>query len=446
MNRDGFAAVILLFAVLALAVIGGIAYVHYVYLPKIAAQNNNVAQPTSTSASSSLPASATPIATTTATQAAAGSKACAANDMNCLIAAAAKCSPAAVEWTATVNFLDVFTETAQNHLALKGLSSAGKCAFSERVDDVSLAVTSQAEQQAKAQGVTDAQIQQQLQASNAQAKQSIGMTTSCTFTTTYLVQMLTNWQKGNISSSDLTSENCTATDAGGKSLPLPNANGVISITPSGQTAPQPVATSGGNQGSTNYFEGSLTDLSRMDVVVSSGDSLVLDQLGLTIKATSVTATTFSGTATKSGQTQSFSLTAGNQVTAFGYVITLHDIETGTQYTDIAGKQVSLLAGALHITATSATTSGSGITTITLGAPSDITSGNLEFKVSSVYVSQMSMTVVNHTTDQSAAVTLNVNQPMTVLGYTMTVTGIKDVQGTNSLGQATFSNEATLTYQ
>jgi hypothetical protein len=79
-------------------------------------------------------------------------------------------------------------------------------------------------------------------------------------------------------------------------------------------------------------------------------------------------------------------------------------------------------------------------------PSDSTSNNLEFKVSSVYVTELTMTVINHTTGQSATVTLNVDQPATVLGYTMTITSIKQVIGKNSLGQAVSWNQATLAYK
>lgn len=168
---------------------------------------------------------------------------CADNDISCFIAAAKTCSPASVEWTATINFLDIFDQTTRSHLAIRGLNSSGKCSFSERVDNVNLAITSTTEQQAKAQGATDAQIQQQLQASNAQAKQSIGITTSCAFTTGYLVQMLTNWQKGNLSSSDLASGSCTATNASGKSIPI-LTGGSISIGSNGTQILQPSNTTG----------------------------------------------------------------------------------------------------------------------------------------------------------------------------------------------------------
>ena len=88
MNRKGFAPVVVIFAVLALAVMGGIAYVHYVYLPKMAAQNNNSAQ---TAATATISSSTTPTsmkhATSTVRTATSGSKNC-GNNVNCLIAAA----------------------------------------------------------------------------------------------------------------------------------------------------------------------------------------------------------------------------------------------------------------------------------------------------------------------------------------------------------------------
>ena len=48
-SRNGSVAVIVTLIILGLVVVGGIAYVHYVYLPQMAAQSNNIAQsPTST--------------------------------------------------------------------------------------------------------------------------------------------------------------------------------------------------------------------------------------------------------------------------------------------------------------------------------------------------------------------------------------------------------------
>ncbi len=56
MNRNGFVVPLIIFAVLALALIGGIAYVHYVYLPRIATQSGVAAQSTSTLAATTTQA------------------------------------------------------------------------------------------------------------------------------------------------------------------------------------------------------------------------------------------------------------------------------------------------------------------------------------------------------------------------------------------------------
>ncbi len=71
-SRDGFAAVIIIFVILALVVIGAIAYVHYVYLPQMAAQNSSVPAISTTSTPSALTSStaatSTIISTTTSHQ------------------------------------------------------------------------------------------------------------------------------------------------------------------------------------------------------------------------------------------------------------------------------------------------------------------------------------------------------------------------------------------
>jgi hypothetical protein len=60
-SRDGFAAAILVFVILALVVIGGIVYVHYVYLPKMASENTSTVSAVSTS---SVSAPAVPVVAT----------------------------------------------------------------------------------------------------------------------------------------------------------------------------------------------------------------------------------------------------------------------------------------------------------------------------------------------------------------------------------------------
>ena len=52
MTRGEFMVAVILFTILAIAIIGGVAYVHFVYLPELAAQNNNIAQQTSAASTS----------------------------------------------------------------------------------------------------------------------------------------------------------------------------------------------------------------------------------------------------------------------------------------------------------------------------------------------------------------------------------------------------------
>lgn len=85
-------------------------------------------------------------------------------------------------------------------------------------------------------------------------------------------------------------------------------------------------------------------------------------------------------------------------------------------------------------------------TATLTAPGNFGYNNLKFNVAAVYSASANMTVSNSATGQSATVSLNLNQPMTVVGYTMTVTNITMVESTNAQGQNVFSNKATLTFK
>ncbi len=305
-SRDGFAAAILVFVILALVVIGGIAWVHYYYLPHTAADNANTTQAAPTSSVASVVP--TPTASTTSTSSAptktsvtkvennTGLISCASNDLSCLIAAARTCSPASVEWSSTLNLFGAFIQTTKSNLILGGMVS-GKCSFTNRVDGVSLAIPSTTIAQAEAKGITAAQIQEQLQQSDAQAQQSVGMTTKCTFTTSYLTQMLTNWSEGNLSSNDLNPGNCTATEANGKSIQVYTGGSNIPLTSVGTT--------------TVYL--SANEQSGINGVDFKVNSLTTSQLNVTI------------TDSKTGQSQTVSFTVNNPVTVFGHAMTVTSI-------------------------------------------------------------------------------------------------------------------------
>lgn len=248
---------------------------------------------------------------------------CPDNDLTCFIAAVKTCSPTSTEWTSKITLFGTFIQTTKSQLTLETPETAGKCRFVSRVENVSVEFTPQALQQVKTQGLTDSQMQQQLQESNAQAKQTIGLVTSCTFPVDRLSELLTNWSKGNVSSSDLTSEDCTATDASGKPRQLPSANGTLSVSP-----------------------------------------------------------------TPSGQQ-----------------------------------------------------------TVSLYDHSDVTFNGLEFKVGVISsTTKLDLTVTDHATNKSVSVTLLVNQPMAVLSYNLTLTGIKQTQTGTANGKPVLQNVATVSYK
>jgi hypothetical protein len=201
-----------------------------------------------------------------------------------------------VEWSSNLNLFGALTQTTKSNLTLGGMIS-GKCSFSNRIDGVSLAFPSSTIAQAEAKGITAAQIQEQLQQSDAQAQQSVGMTTRCTFTTSYLTQMLTNWSEGNLSSSDLNPGNCTATEANGKSIQIYTGGSDIPLTSAGTT--------------TVYL--SANEQSGINGIDFKVDALTTSQLNVTI--------TDSATA----QSQTVAFTINNPVTIFGHTMTVTSI-------------------------------------------------------------------------------------------------------------------------
>jgi len=199
-SRDGFVAAIVAFVVLVLIVVGGIAWVHYYYLPHMAAEDASSIQTTPTTSVAVVPASPSSIASTSSTS-------CTNTNLGCFIAAAQTCSLATTTWTGTIDVSTLFAESVKSQLAIKGLNASGKCIFSDDAVSATGIVTSQFLSGAEAQGLTAAQAQQEVQ---GEANQSAGQTSECTFTPSALVSLLTDWSKGSINVNAFASGNCTS--------------------------------------------------------------------------------------------------------------------------------------------------------------------------------------------------------------------------------------------
>jgi hypothetical protein len=177
MNRSGFATTIVLLAVFALAVIGGIAWVHFVYLPKMAAQNSTASQSapnpivqspasSATITSTSIQSNSASTATTTTT----------CDNYQCLIAAASQCQPISV----TISYSGMpfpldpdISESGQTKYEIQKSSGVNNCNLIFSSPITVLSVSEKGRAAALAQGMTDAQINAQLQTMNNSLKSEV---------------------------------------------------------------------------------------------------------------------------------------------------------------------------------------------------------------------------------------------------------------------------------
>jgi hypothetical protein len=311
--RGGFAATLTLIVVLAVALLVGILYVHFYVLPNITREIANTESHVvggQSSSTASLSARVPP--------ATGDSQSCAGNDLNCLISAATKCFKSDVQWTHSIDLLGIYNETAQVNLAVNGFTE-GRCSFSERTDDLALSLTSAGEHEAVAEGLTDAEIQQSLQAVQAQAsQQSVGTTIDCTLATSTLVKVLTNWSKGTFSAGDLASGNCTAILPNGSKAPLSTGESV-QLTPSSQESSQPSANN--SSGNSTAAAGPPPGVGAATVDLYADEDSTID--GVEFKVDSLTASELNVTITDhtTGESQTASLMPDEAAIVAG-----HDIE------------------------------------------------------------------------------------------------------------------------
>lgn len=152
-------------------------------------------------------------------------------DMTCFMNAVKTCSPAVVEETKKVDIFGMI-QTNKMKSTLSGFDSSKKCIYSSYVMDANLSYSSEMisflkTEFEKQEGKTlTAEQEKELSVVSpdalASVKSTIGMTTKCTFTTTYLTELLTKWAKGDYSSDDLNSGNCKLTDSTGKIMETMN--------------------------------------------------------------------------------------------------------------------------------------------------------------------------------------------------------------------------------
>ncbi len=151
------------------------------------------------------------------------------SNMTCFINASKNCTPSFVKETRLVDVFGMFEQKTNITMTLGGLNSSNLCIYESRIDDiVSLDYTSEMKDMIKSMieenkdDLTEDEIKSAYdipEDSLSQAEDTIGMTTKCTFTTTYLTELLVKWTKGSFGSKDLESGNCKITDSTGRQIP-----------------------------------------------------------------------------------------------------------------------------------------------------------------------------------------------------------------------------------
>ena len=179
MNQKGFSSFVVLIIALAAVIIGCIAYVQFVYLPKMAGQSDIVLQstPSSTALSPAQSTTTTIVQTTTkpvSTSAVPSITTC--DNYKCLITAASQCQPISV----TVSYSNMpfpgdsdASESGQIIYKIQKSSGTDNCTLISSSPVTVVSMSQKGRAAALAQGMTDAQITAQLQTINNSLKSEV---------------------------------------------------------------------------------------------------------------------------------------------------------------------------------------------------------------------------------------------------------------------------------
>jgi len=128
-------------------------------------------------------------------------------DFSCFVSAAESCSKAMVNHMTERVISDVLQKTDNNY-ELKKLPD-GKCSLSLAIDSVKLNYTSQLADSLKKRGITQEQIDKELQRQQAKYNVFSGNKGICSGETNDILAMLRKWQRGSFSISDWDNLECS---------------------------------------------------------------------------------------------------------------------------------------------------------------------------------------------------------------------------------------------
>ncbi len=129
------------------------------------------------------------------------------DDYACMIGAAESCRPAQATVTTTIDMFGMLITTNSSYQIL-GLES-DQCVFYLRTGQQTIAFGDEFVQQLRDNGVTDEQIQQQLEEANRQAATVEGLDGTCRFhNSADLAALLGRWRDGQFSTEDWSTADC----------------------------------------------------------------------------------------------------------------------------------------------------------------------------------------------------------------------------------------------
>jgi hypothetical protein len=120
-------------------------------------------------------------------------------DMDCFIQAAAGCEPSTVSYHQMVELFGIQIDSAM-WLEIQG-PDGEECAIYLRVDDMEVTFSDELMQELRASGLTDQEIEAQLQQIVDEAME-MGYDDTCRGSATDLVDLLTRWKEGNYADDD----------------------------------------------------------------------------------------------------------------------------------------------------------------------------------------------------------------------------------------------------
>jgi hypothetical protein len=137
-----------------------------------------------------------------------GTKDC-GTDINCFIAAANTCAPAAVNYADSSNLFGYISVNAIADLQTSPTAD-GSCLFTDKTLTESFATNATGQQLALSEGLSQGDINSQLASLSAAAnKQTIGSVLMCALPSNDLATIITNWTHGNMSTDDFSGYQCT---------------------------------------------------------------------------------------------------------------------------------------------------------------------------------------------------------------------------------------------